>query len=191
MRRLINLDQKKDLGVIDWEFIHEMQGIVPDLIKFDQLKLTKEFLKNIPSRWEEISRKLKNDLKGKDHIHFALSDIENRGNEFKLTGRLVDEEINPLDFYKVQIFDQDKWEDDYMGSVLTDGNGEFSLLFGKAVFSDFLGLEAMPDIYFKIFAWNGKDFELYRKKIMPTPHEVTKTSLDKTLIAFGTIIVKQ
>ena len=185
MKRLIDMDNKSDVGTIDWEFIHDMQGIVPHLINYNVMVLKRDFLESIPEKYTKIKKELARRLAKNNTIHLAFSDIENRGTEFKVTGTLVDKEGSPLAFHKVEIFDEDRFEDDFIGSVITDEKGRFTILFGKQVFSDF-GLESMPDIYFKIFSWQHNQF-VEKIRIMPLPHEISETDLHKTLIEYGVI----
>lgn len=181
------MDNKSDVGTIDWEFIHDMQGIVPHLINYNVMVLKRDFLQSIPQKYATIKKELARHLTKRSIIHLAFSDIENRGTEFKLTGTLVDKEGNPLAFHKVEIFDEDRFEDDFIASVITDEKGFFSILFGKQVFSDF-GLESMPDIYFKIFTWR-KDRFVEKIRIMPKPHEVSETDKNKHILEFGIVEV--
>ena len=187
MKRLVDMDNKSEVGMIDWEFIHDMQGIVPHLINYNVLTLKRDFLTKIPQKYEKIKKELAKSLGMREKLHLAFSDIENQGNDFKVDGTLKDENGHSLAYYKVEIFDEDSFEDDFIGSVITNKDGYFSMLFGKKVFSDF-GLESMPDIYFKIFAWKKNQFtEIV--KIMPKPHEISETSQKKHLIEFGVIEV--
>lgn len=187
MKRLIDMDNKSDVGTIDWEFIHDMQGIVPNLINYNVMILKRDFLERIPEKYTKIKKKLAHHLAKRSAIHLAFSDIENQGNEFKVTGKLVNKQGRPLAFHKVEIYDEDRFEDDFIGSVISDEQGNFSMLFGKKVFSDF-GLESLPDIYFKVFEWKKDQFvEIIR--IMPDPHEVSETDQEKHLLEFGVIEV--
>lgn len=145
MRQLIDMNHKNEIDIIDWEFIHDMQGIVPELITPEMIRLTKEFLNEIPSKWREIKLKLAKHIDPKQVVYVAIADMENLGNEFKIRGTLKDKEGNVLSFHRVIVYDEDRFEDDYIGSVITDKDGRFSLSFGRKTFSDF-GLEAEPEI---------------------------------------------
>lgn len=185
MRNLIDMDNKVEIGYIDWEFIHDMQGIAPDLINPEFICLGRQFLDKIPKKWEKIRIKLGKHLKGKETVYAAISDVENLGDEFKIRGTLKDKKGNVLGFHKVVVFDEDRFEDDYIGAVITDKSGNFSLSFGKKTFSDF-GLEAEPDIYFKIFFWkDGRFDELGR--VMPEVRKKSETSEGKIIIEFDTV----
>jgi hypothetical protein len=187
VRQLINMSSKSEIGFVDWEFIHDMQGIVPDLITPELIQLTYEFLDSIPEKWEKIKMQLEPHVSSEKTIYLAIADIENMGNEFKITGTLKNQNGEPLDFHRVVIFDEDRIEDDYIGAVITDKDGNFNLAFGKKTFSDF-GIEAEPDIYFKIFAWEHNRFaEIAR--ITPTVFEKTETREEKLIIRFGVVIV--
>lgn len=188
VRNLIDMDNKVEIGFIDWEFIHDMQGIAPELITPEFISLNKNFLEKIPQKWEKIKIKLARDLGRRELVHAAIADVENLGDDFKIRGALKDQTGNPLAFHKVIIFDEDKFEDDYIGAVITDKNGNFSLSFGKKTFSDF-GMEAEPDIYLKIFAWkDGRFHEI--KKIVPKVHTKSITSESKVIFEFDVIEVK-
>ncbi|MCK4761745.1 MAG: hypothetical protein KAW12_06050 [Candidatus Aminicenantes bacterium] len=187
MRNIIDMDNKIEIGFIDWEFIHDMQGIAPGMINPQFISLNNEFLNKIPKKWEKIKTKLAKHLKGKELIHAAISDVENLGSEFKIRGTLRDKKSEPLSFHKVVVMDEDKFEDDYIGAVITDKDGGFSLSFGKKTFSDF-GLEAEPDIYLKISFWrDGLFHELTR--VTPEVRKKSETSGDKIIMEFGVIEV--
>jgi hypothetical protein len=181
------MDNKSEIGVIDWEFIHDMQGIAPDKITPEIIYLTREFLDQIPEKWEKIKLKLQEHVNADKTIHCAISDIENMGNEFKLRGTLKNHSGDVLAFHKVVVYDKDKFEDDYIGAVISDKEGQFTLAFGKKTFSDF-GLEAEPDIYFKVFSWSGEYFTEI-DKTMPEVFERTETAGDKIIYEFGVVSV--
>ena len=187
MRNLIDMDNKVEIGYIDWEFIHDMQGIAPELINPEYIYLNRAFLDKIPKKWEKIKIRLAKHLKGHDLIYAAISDVENLGNEFKIRGTLKDKKGNILAFHKVVVFDEDKFEDDYIGAVITDKNGNFTLSFGKKTFSDF-GLEAEPDIYFKIFFWKENGFH-ESSRVMPEVRKKSETSEGKIIYGFDVIEV--
>jgi hypothetical protein len=92
----------------------------------------------------------------------------------------------------VVVFDEDRFEDDYIGAVITDKNGNFTLSFGKKTFSDF-GLEAEPDIYFRVFQWQEERFvEIGRT--MPRVFEKSEikdleSKETKILIEFGVVTI--
>jgi hypothetical protein len=187
MRLLFNMDNKSEIGIIDWEFIHDMQGIAPELITPEIIHLTRDFLEKIPEKWDKIKEKLEPHVSRKKPIHCAIADIENLGNEFKLRGILKSKNGDVLDFYKVVVYDEDRFEDDYIGAVITGKNGEFTLAFGKKTFSDF-GLEAEPDIYFKVFSWQNNQFVPYGKT-MPEVFEKTETADNKIIFNYGVVTI--
>lgn len=187
MRQLIDMTNKSEIGFVDWEFIHDMQGIVPDLITPELIQLTDDFLDSIPPKWEKIKKQLEPHVSSEKTIYIAISDIENLGNEFKVTGTLKNKNGQPLDFHRIVIFDKDRIEDDYIGAVITDKDGNFTLAFGKKTFSDF-GIEAEPDIYFKIFTWENNRFAQIAR-IMPEVFEKTEIREEKTIIRFGVVTV--
>jgi hypothetical protein len=187
VRQLINMTAKSEIGFVDWEFIHDMQGIVPDLITPEIIQLTDDFLDSIPTKWEKTKKQLEPHVSSKKTIYLAIADIENLGNEFKVTGTLKNKNGDPLDFHRVVIFDKDRIEDDFIGAVITDKDGNFNLAFGKKTFSDF-GLEAEPDIYFKIFAWEHNRFAQIAR-VMPDIFEKTETREENLIIRYGVITV--
>jgi hypothetical protein len=192
VRLLFDMDNKSEIGYIDWEFIHDMQGIAPELITPEIISLTPGFLSKIPKKWDKIKAKLKKHVDPDRTIHCAISDIENLGNEFKIRGTLKNKEGEILSFHKVVVFDEDRFEDDYIGAVITDKKSNFTLSFGKKTFSDF-GLEAEPDIYFRVFQWQEERFvEIGRT--MPRVYEKSEikdseTKETKILIEFGVVTI--
>lgn len=184
MRLLLDMDNRSEVGYIDWEFIHDMQGIAPDMITPELIYLNHDFLGKIPPKWENIKTLLLDHIVLKKTVHLAISDIENMGNEFKVRGVFKNKKGEVLSFHKVVIYDKDRFEDDYLGAVITDKNGKFTLSFGKKVFSDF-GAESEPDIYFRVFAWKENRF-VEIGKIMPDVFEKTITN-EHTLMEFGMI----
>jgi hypothetical protein len=181
------MNHKNEIGFVDWEFIHDMQGIVPELITPEIISLTKEFLNKIPGKWNKIKSKLAKHVDQKQTVYVAISDIENLGNEFKIRGILKDKKGDVLSFHRVVVYDEDRFEDDYIGAVITDENGNFTLSFGKKTFSDF-GLESEPDIYLKIFFWeNGRFHEM--GKVMPEIFEKSETREEKKIIEFGVVVI--
>lgn len=187
MRLLINMDNKSEIGYIDWEFIHDMQGIAPDMVTPEIIYLTHDFMEQVPDKWGKIKAKLESHVVSNRTIHCAISDVENLGTDFKLKGRLKSVKGHILPFHKVVIFDKDRFEDDYIGAVISNKDGYFSLSFGKKTFSDF-GIEAEPDIYFKVFSWQGNHF-IEIGKTMPEVFEKTETGDDKIILEFGVVTV--
>ncbi len=187
MRRLIDMNRKNDIGIVDWEFIHDMQGIVPELITPEIISLTREFLDKIPAKWSKIKLKLAKHVDPKQTVYVAIADIENLGNEFKVRGILKDKKGDILSFHRVVVYDEDRFEDDYIGSIITDENGEFTLSFGKKTFSDF-GLESEPDIYLNIFFWKEGSFH-EMGRVMPEIFEKLETIEKKKIIEFGIVSI--
>lgn len=184
MRLLVDMDNKSEVGHIDWEFIHDMQGIAPDMITPEVIFLNHDFLKKVPEKWKEIKGKLKEHVDPDKIIHLAISDLENMGNEFKVRGKFQNKKGEILAFHKIVIYDKDRFEDDYLGAVISNEEGVFTLSFGKKAFSDF-GIEAEPDIYFKVYYWEGGKFHELGK-IMPDVFEKTEAE-DHVLMEFGVI----
>ncbi len=187
MRQLIDMTNKSEIGFVDWEFIHDMQGIVPDLINPEIIRLTEGFLNKIPKKWDKIKAELESHVSHENVVHVAIADIENLGNEFKLRGKLHDKNGKPMGFHRVVIFDKDRFEDDYIGAVISDKSGNFALAFGKKTFSDF-GMESEPDIYFKIYAWEAGRFGQIAR-VMPEVFEKTETKEEKIILEFGVVTI--
>jgi hypothetical protein len=181
------MDKKSEIGMIDWEFLHDMQGIAPEMITPEIILLTRDFLEKIPGKWKKIKTKLEKHVIPKHTVHCAISDIENMGNEFKLRGAIRTKDGHNLGFHRVVIYDEDRFFDDYIGAVITDKDGKFTLSFGKKTFSDF-GLEAEPDIYFKVFEWKDQRF-MEIGKSMPQVFEKTETVENKVILEFGIITI--
>jgi hypothetical protein len=181
------MKNKNEIGFVDWEFIHDMQNIVPNLITPELIRLSKDFLNKIPKKWSKIKKKLAEHVSKTQTVYVAISDVENLGNEFKIRGTFQNKEGEPLDFYRVVVFDKDKFEDDYIGAVITDGKGGFTLSFGKKTFSDF-GMELEPDIYFKVYDFIEGKFHKH-SQIMPEVREKTETIEGKIIFEFGVIII--
>lgn len=187
MKQLIDMTNKNEIGFVDWEFIHDMQGVVPDLITPEIIHLTYDFLKKIPDEWGKIKAQLEKHASRWHVTYIAISDIENLGCQFKVRGTLKNKKGDALGFHRVVIFDEDPMEDDFLGAVITDKDGNFSLAFGKRVFSDF-GMEAEPDIYLKIFAWDNEKFKEVGK-CTPEVFEKTETKEGNKLYEFGVITI--
>ena len=187
MKKLIDMTNKSEIGFVDWEFIHDMQGCVPDLITPEIICLNDQFISAIPTKWEKIKKQLEEHVSSKHVVHLAISDTENLGNEFKVKGTLKNKKGEPLGFHRLVIFDEDRFEDDYIGAVITDKDGNFSLAFGKKTFSDF-GMETEPDIYFKIFFWD-KDKFTQLARVMPEVFEKSETREKNILLEFGVVSV--
>jgi hypothetical protein len=179
------MDKKSEVGYIDWEFLHDMQGIAPDLITPELIHLTSDFLSKIPPKWQKIKAQLKKHLDSRHPVHCAISDIENLGNDFKIRGILKSKQGEPLGFHRMVFVDKDRLEDDYLGSVITGKEGNFTLSFGKKVFSDF-GLEAEPDVYVKVYRWEEERF-VEIGQTMPPVFEKTETKENKVLMEFGVV----
>lgn len=185
VRNLIDMDGKSDIGYIDWEFIHDMQAIDPDHITPELIYLTREFLDKIPEKWDEIKAKLASRIKKGKIVHIAIEDVENLGNDFKVRGILKDKQGRPVPFCKIVVMDKDPMEDDYLGAVITDQDGEFSVSFGKRAFSDF-NMEAEPEVYFKIYTWKDSGF-FPIGSVTPEVFEKVETKEGKVVLEFGVV----
>lgn len=186
MRCMIDMSRKEPMGLIDWEFIYEMQGIAPEWITADMIRLTPKFLAAIPAKWQKIKSELASHVQKTGVAYIAICDVENEGSDFKITGTLQ-QQGQPLAFRKVVVYDRDRFEDDYLGTVITDAGGCFVLTFSKKAFSDF-GLEAMPDIYFRIHTWVDTEFGP-AVEIEPKPYKISHFTDKKVLMEFGAVEV--
>ncbi|MCP4217714.1 MAG: hypothetical protein GY765_23935, partial [bacterium] len=81
MKHLVDMNNRNDIGMVDWEFIHDMQGIIPRLITPELISLTKEFLDNIPDKWNEIKSRLASHVAARKTVYAAIADVENLGDE--------------------------------------------------------------------------------------------------------------
>ncbi len=185
MRNLIDMDGKSDIGHIDWEFIHDMQAIDPDHITPEIVYLTKDFLDKIPEKWSVIKSKLAGHVKKGKTVHIGIEDVENLGNDFKIRGILKDKQGHPMAFCKIVAMDKDPVEDDYLGAIITNKDGEFTLSFGKRTFSDF-NMEAEPDVYFKVFTWRDSKFYPIGS-VTPEVLEKVTTREGKIVFEFGVV----
>jgi len=187
MKLLIDLNNKSEIGPIEWEFVHDMQTIIPKLITPELILLTEDFLDVIPAKWKTIKQMLEKHVSHENIVYCAMSDTENLGNDFQVKGILKNKNEDPLDFHKVVIFDKDKFEDDYIGTVITNKKGQFSLYFGKKTFSDF-GIEQEPDIYFRVYYLKGGKFANLGK-ITPDRCDKTITKERRFIYDFGDVFL--
>lgn len=68
--------------------------------------------------------------------------------KYKIKGRVKNEQGNPVSGLFVEAFDSDLTADDYLGSTLTNSEGEFEIEFDDKVFHEtFELLERRPDVY--------------------------------------------
>jgi len=187
MRKVVNMDKKVEVGFIDWEFIHDMQDIVPDMITPEVILLTKKFIGKIPVKWKKIKSVLSPHVDSEEIVHLAISDIENMGNEFKVRGTLKNKDGKALSFHKIIVFDKDRFEDDYIGGVISNKKGAFTLSFGKKTFRDF-GFESEPNIYLKIYSWKDDHFEEI-ERVVPRISKKIETSEKNIIYELGIVKV--
>jgi hypothetical protein len=64
-----------------------------------------------------------------------------------VTGRIVDENGNPLADIEVSAYDKDPLVDDTLGSCTTDSSGRFQVEFNWSDFKGGEALEGRPDLY--------------------------------------------
>jgi hypothetical protein len=189
MKKIIDMEHGEEIGLIDWEFIYDMQAIAPEQITADTIVLSHDLLAKIPTKWRPIKQKLAARIHGDETHVLAVSDVENQGNEFKIEGVLQRRGGEAtLPFHRLMVFDKDRMEDDFIGSVITDAAGRFTLAFGRRTFSDFGFAEAVPDIYFRVFAWGGKDFQEIAR-VMPKDFKVSHFPDRKVVIDFGVVAI--
>ena len=83
MRLLIDMDNKSEIGMIDWEFIHDMQGIAPELITPEIIYLTQDFLDKIPGKWSKIRSKLEERTPNRNTIYNGNGNRNGFSDEYK------------------------------------------------------------------------------------------------------------
>jgi hypothetical protein len=187
MKKMIDMNHRSEIGTIDWQFIYDMQVLAPDQVSHDLIRLTDDLLHKIPAKWKELKKKMSSHLDRQGTTFIAICDVENQGQDFTIEGTLKDTKGQPRPFHRLLIYDKDRFEDDYLGFVVTNDAGAFTLMFGKKVFSDF-GLDSMPDIYFKVAEWDGQIFREIGK-IKPKPHKVTHFTGGRIAIDFAVITI--
>ena len=190
MKRLVDIEKQLEIGFVDWEFLYDMQVEAPERSCSDLIRLDREFIALIPDKWRKWRDLLEPALHPEKPVNIAIADVEKDGNDFKVRGRLVSWEDVPLPFFKVHVMDRDHVEDDFIGSTLTHPDGSFSLSFDDDTFGDIRPLRKpyMPDIYLRIFRWDGNDFTIVTERDIQPP-KVTRYEDKKTLIELGTIKV--
>lgn len=75
---------------------------------------------------------------------------------FVVKGRISSEEGRPAPGLVVEVYDDDLFIDDYLGSATTDSEGSFEVLFEAGAFRSFLDRESRPDIYLNIKTREGQ-----------------------------------
>ena len=77
--------------------------------------------------------------------------------EFKIWGRILDKGTGrALPNLTVKAFDKDLFFDDPLGTVKTDQNGYFEILYNRKDFKDFI-FDKKADIYLRIIDPRGKE----------------------------------
>ncbi len=75
---------------------------------------------------------------------------------FVVRGRISSEKGEPVAGLVVDVYDDDLFIDDYLGSAITDNKGFFEVQFEPGTFRGFLDQESTPDIYLNIRTQEGQ-----------------------------------
>ncbi len=190
MRLLVDMNGRRDVAAVDWEFLYELKNAAGELVEHDRIRVNSQLLRKIPAKWAEVKDALRRALGDEDEIWVAISDVEIKGNDYIIEGTLQRPDGKPLEFHKLEVLDKDILEDDFIGKVVTTGKGEFRLGFGPETFNDFpwIRTETMPDFIFRVYEWKGDHFDPVLK-LKPKPLKVTKFGKQKVLVIFGAVTV--
>lgn len=190
MRLLVDMNGRRDVAAVDWEFLYELKNTAGELVEHDRICVNSQLLRRIPAKWAAVKDALRKALDDKEEIWVAISDVEIKGNEYIIEGALQHPDGTPLGFHKLEVLDKDLLEDDFIGKVVTTAQGEFRLAFGAETFNDFpwVRTESMPDFIFRVHEWKGDHFNLIHR-FRPKPLKVTKFGKEKVLVQFGTVTV--
>jgi hypothetical protein len=190
MRLLVDMNGRRDVAAVDWEFLYELKNAAGDLVEHDRIRVNSQLLRKIPAKWAAIKDALRGALGEAEEIWVAISDVEIKGNDYIIEGALQRPDGTPLEFHKLEVLDKDLLEDDFIGKVVTTANGEFRLGFGPETFNDFpwIRTETMPDFIFRVHEWKGDHFTLVHK-FKPKPLKVTKFGKEKMVVEFGAVTV--
>ena len=189
MRKLINLENGEIIGVVPWFEISEAMKKKSDLLKSAIIMVNNSLINLLPDESKTMRKLLTEYYKQNKKVAslpVGVSDTVINTHDFICKGRLRNKNGDPLVSYKIWLYDKDFMEDDYLGSVITDKNGEFEFSFSYSAFREFG--EKIPDFLIKIFKYNNNEFKLIidNKRI-----ENFEQSLEKgfKIIDFGEIII--
>jgi hypothetical protein len=144
MKLLVDMAGRRDVAMVDWEFLYEMKNAAGDLVEHDRIHVTSQLLRQIPAKWKEIKDALRDALGNHGEIWVAISDVEVKGSEYIVEGCLRTPQGEPLEFVKLEILDDDLLEDDFIGKVVTGAGGAFRLSFGGETFNDIPWVRTSP-----------------------------------------------
>lgn len=93
-------------------------------------------------------------------------------NNFRLFGKIISEDNNPVQGYNVTAYDDDFFsDDDFLGCSYTDSGGFFEITFDESKFRKYYELfESSPDVYLFIRDAQGK--LVVNTKILKTEKEI-------------------
>jgi len=190
MRLLVDMNGRRDVAAVDWEFLYELKNAAVDLVEHDRICVNSQLLRKIPAKWAAVKDALRKALDDKEEIWVAISDVEIKGNDYIIEGTLQRPDGKPLEFHKLEVLDKDMLEDDFIGKVVTTAKGDFRLGFGAETFNDFpwIRTESMPDFIFRVHEWNENHFDPVHK-FRPKPLKVTKFGKEKVVVEFGAVTV--
>lgn len=189
MKKLIDMNARKEIAQVDWEFIYEMQRVAPDQVSAERVCLSPELLRKIPEKWKSLREGFNRALGGKSHLPLAVADLDAVEKEFKTEGRLY-RQGKPLGFCKLVVMDKDLFEDDFLGMAITGEDGYFSVSFDAKAFNDipFIQTKQVPDFLLKLFEWKSDHFAK-TSELRVKPFKVSRYEGGKTLIDLGTLDV--
>src|SRR5437870_3197884 len=92
---------------------------------------------------------------------------------YQIKGKLTDSDGNPVSGYKVKAFDEDAWysfEDDDLGSNITEDDGTFRIAFTKSAFKKPTELldDENPEVYLEIYDETDKFVQKTEKLTLPS-----------------------
>lgn len=176
MTTKINGNNEKDLEVDAKEFEEESIQMIKDfrnilvitqpLLKNERKRLIKKFGSHHP-RIRRLDSKLKstvNMVKNLDaQIEKSSDDTQLPADQWVVKGKVSDENGKGMAGVTVSLYDKDLLFDDYLGTVITDKQGNFQFLYREEGFKDLL--ESNPDIYVKVFDKDGNTIYSSKKSV--------------------------
>jgi len=189
MKRMTEIENGTDAGMIPWDFVYELEGLAPDKVSPQLIKLDLALVGLVPEKWLDQRHRLLSVLAERKHVFLALSDMRETGQHIRVTGSLKSSSGEALTYHQVVFFDKDWIEDDYLACVVTDGTGSFECCFSKESFRDIPVLgEQMPDLLLKVTQWKETEFRGVAE-IQVKPERVSKPDDNKVLIDLGIVRV--
>jgi hypothetical protein len=174
MTTKINENNEKDLEVDAKEFEEESIQMIKDfrnifvvtqpLLKNERKRLIKKFGSDHP-RTRRLDSKLKftvNVVKNLDARLEETSELTPPG-QWVVKGVITGENGKGMAGVTVSLYDKDLLFDDYLGTRITDENGNFEFAYQEEGFKDLL--EKKPDIYLKVLDKKGKPIFSSKKAV--------------------------